>query len=557
MEILGDNFSTQEINLDLAAEHAGGVLDKRKYWNLSNYDLAWVIISYASAPEASQFGAMDIEIMRQQLLRSQNSETGLWGDGTYLPHSVVIDTLAAVIAFHQLGLPVVNYQNLGEQLSRVLTMCAQSDQEDTVAFEILVPLMLRWINQRLEEPIPLADDVNGFLFQLELAGMRKLNMVRQHKLLFQPNSTLVFASEVAFLLGDLSEEEISQLDKLVTNELGSDSLSIAATAGLIAKLNELNIVVPKGYWQYLNTTYQDYNLEGFPNLHPIANTVRYWILLPWFLSPQYHQLVRHPGMRDVMVAMHQAQPTPETGVSWDPHNSTLPDLDDTALAFMNYNILQAAGEPNLKPMSLNTLGLFRKPDGSFFCYPMERNSAPSHLIHTLRALEITSEVNPILGQTLELQSMQQALVNQIGGHGNDIFELMRDKWQSSPYYTARSWLSSSLLNVHNQAEIQQMVDWILSTQNADGGWGQRGTTIEETAYVVTGLANYLSLHQTMSVQNEQMWRAMQKGREYMQGTLNTPEDQLPREWMSKNAYVPYDIVRGAVIAALNQSQQPE
>src|SRR5262249_28212881 len=63
----------------------------------------------------------------------------------------------------------------------------------------------------------------------------------------------------------------------------------------------------------------------------------------------------------------------------------------------------------------------------------------------------------------------------------------RDKWHASPYYASACSAVALARYGGDPAAVAKAVEWVLSTQRADGSWGRWNGTYEETAYAVQTL----------------------------------------------------------------------
>jgi halimadienyl-diphosphate synthase len=117
-----------------------------------------------------------------------------------------------------------------------------------------------------------------------------------------------------------------------------------------------------------------------------------------------------------------------------------------------------------------------------------------------------------------------------------------DKWHASPYYVSHLAVRA-LVNV-DRALAATRLKWISKTQNADGGWGYLGeSTAEETAYCLDALMLW---HRTVEPVDMDL---ITRGAQYL--THHAREEHAPL-WISKGLYIPFNIVRAAVLSALFQ-----
>jgi halimadienyl-diphosphate synthase len=95
-------------------------------------------------------------------------------------------------------------------------------------------------------------------------------------------------------------------------------------------------------------------------------------------------------------------------------------------------------------------------------------------------------------------------------------------------------------------ECHRAVEWIVHTQREDGSWGyfDQGT-LEETAYALTAL---LHCHGRFPIDD----RLLHKGAAYLVRQMVEGYDNYlyPPLWIGKSLFVPRDIVRASILAAL-------
>lgn len=126
-----------------------------------------------------------------------------------------------------------------------------------------------------------------------------------------------------------------------------------------------------------------------------------------------------------------------------------------------------------------------------------------------------------------------------------------DRWHASPYYaTACCALALDRFGAGPAAgaAVDRAVDWVLATQRADGSWGWRNGTAEETAYAMRIL-----LTRFTSTVDHAVSRAYSYLRSSIRGRSGLRLTDPP-QWHDKDLYLPVIIVRSAVLAALHQAQ---
>jgi hypothetical protein len=535
----------------------------RAYWNTSIFDLAAVI-----AAETPNFEDEDYMRFLEKLLKAQNPD-GSWGDGNRVPHSALVDTLGAIFALiqisqrHDLDRFSSVIEHARECLPGLLIKCSLYRGHDPVGYELIVPLMLKYVGNYFEQcgqSISLPDVAALYVTQITKQGNRRMNMARREGLFLQPGNSSEFTAEVGYLLdldGRLPAEELARVQTLSNQEIGGVGHSPSATALTARLLMDHGLEVPPKNLDYLNQTLVDYDYEGFPNLHRISNTTRLWHVLPIILSDEVEtEIQQNPDFIALLTQIYNEFPSPETGWSWDNSNSHLPDLDDTSVAFAIYNILVSAGVKGLKPMSLETIQKFRYEDGNFFCFYGELNSAPTHVLHAFKALEVALQFNPTLKDSPEFTEMYQSLLRQVRGKSYSLVGIMHDKWHSSELYTLQRWLGMPSVLDHNPVAVKMALQAVLAMQHGDGGWSKESPNLEETIYALEGLLNLLQvLDRNQSIYSEDLSKgfraeiieALTRGAAYFEELIDQPKIPVEALWLSKTVYAPWDIIIGNTI----------
>jgi hypothetical protein len=522
--------------------HFQELLTDRGDWNLSIYDMAWVLCS-------GFFNRADREKHLARMLSRQGAD-GIWGDGSYMPHSALVDTLAAVMALVRLDRPVPRPQELRAGVEALLLRCRDYPHHDTVAFELLAPKLLKWLERR-HVSFPLSPQARELIEELDRKGDKKLDILRRVGGLFDAGSTLSYTAEFAALV-PLAPGEVDRLLGMMLPN-GAIGLSPAATAAVCLLLAEHQREVPSALYQYLRGTFTDYQEEGFPNLHPIVTSRRLWNVRPWLLSGNIFDIAQDEAIRASLVRIYEETPIDEQGrVSWDTNNQVLPDLDDTAVAFALYCALHRMGIKDLRPMAAASLARFRRKDGSFFCYPYEMHPSPAALLHSLLSLELAEEAfGAPFTQHPDTQSIFRGLLEQLRPGGLGFERILHDKWHATWTYCVQKWLSLRSVQAAYPAEVRRIFTEVLARER-HGGWGQQAPTLEETAYVVSGLVCLLKQrHGLLSVAEQvELWGALERSRRFLREELNQAQASLPALWISKNMYTPRFQIVSAVLDAL-------
>ncbi len=523
-------------------KHFQAMLTDKGDWNLSIYDLAWVLC-------CDFFNEAEKRRNLSELLSLQHAD-GSWGDASYAPHSALVDTLAAVMALVRLRQPLPRRRELEARLETLLLECSAYPYHDTVAFELVAPKLIQWL-ERHQCVFPLGPTAREYIEQVGQKGDMKLAKLSKLGALFEASSTLSYTAELAVLLPDPPDASVLTRMMLPNGAIG---LSPSATAAVILLHTEQKREVPAGLYQYLRTTFEDYQRAGFPDLHPIVTSRRLWNVRPWLVSGNILDLVRDETILPVLTEIYQETNIDELGrVSWDTNNADLPDLDDTVVAFALYSVLVRAGVRGLKPMTSASLKPFQRKNGTFFCYPYELHPSPSALLHSVLAMDLAEDTfGPDFTQQPDNQAMLRILLEQLDPMEYSFDQLNHDKWHATWTYGVQKWLSLRSIFATYPGQVRKMVAGILERRTAQGGWGLMGPTLEETAYVTSGLTSLVK-HGSHLVSPEELREihgALARARRFMLEELQQDDIQLPALWISKNMYTPRFQIVSAVLDAL-------
>lgn len=522
--------------------HFQTLLTDRGDWNHSIYDMAWVLC-------CGFFHDADRQKHLARML-SQQGPDGTWGDASYMPHSALVDTLAAVMALVRLDRPIPRLPELRASVEALLLRCRDYPHHDTVAFELLAPKLLKWL-ERHHLSFPLRAPAREFLEELDRKGDKKLELLRRVGPLFDAGSTLSYTAELAALV-PLAPGEVDQLLGMVLPN-GAIGLSPAATAAVCLLLAGQKRAVPDALYQYLRDTFSDYREEGFPNLHPIVTSRRLWNARSWLLSVNIFEIARDEAIRASLVRIYEETHVDGQGrVSWDTNNSALPDLDDTAVAFALYCALHRMGVKDLRPMTTAGILRFRRKDGTFFCYPHELHPSPSSLLHSLLSLEVAEETfGPPFVQHSNTGTILHGMLEQLRPQGQSFERIHHDKWHATWTYGVQKWLSLRSVRAAYPAEVKKIYSEVMAREHR-GAWGQQAPTLEETAYVVSGLVSLLKQdHDLLSATERiELRNTLERSHRYLREELSRQELSLPALWISKNMYTPRFQIVSAVLDAL-------
>jgi len=414
------------------------------------YDTAW----------GARLGEIDWSISSRALawLTEHQLPDGSWGAPTPMYyHDRVICTLAAMIALSVRGRRGQDKAQieLGRQaLERIVGGATQGLQADpngaTVGFEMIVPTLA----EEAERLGIISNQGNRILGRLSKLRTKKLTHI-QGKMINR-HVTMAFSAEMA---GTDGQHMLDIPDLQESN--GSVGVSPSASAyfatyinqGDQASLNYLkSIIKPDG---------------GLPNVAPFDVFEIGWAL--WNLS-MIPGLVATEKLK-VMLKPHldflSNSWVPKTGVGFAA-GYTVKDSDDTGLVYET--LLRYGVEKDLA----SVLGY--EEEEHFRCFDLEANPSISANIHVLSALKQA-------GLDAKNSSVKKIINFLQKTRGEQPFWL--DKWHSSPYYaTTHAIIACAGLANH---VVEESVQWLLSSQNANGSWGTYHPTAEETAYAIQAL----------------------------------------------------------------------
>lgn len=182
-----------------------------------------------------------------------------------------------------------------------------------------------------------------------------------------------------------------------------------------------------------------------------------------------------------------------------------------------------------------------KETQTFRTYKYERNASVGTNVHALEALDLLEDYPK------RKKVQEQILLMLLSSRQYNIYWI--DKWHTSPYY-ATTHVLMGLLNRGSYLinACENTIDWLLHTQREDGSWGffEIGTP-EETAYALIALVHYHHQYENID------FNVLQRGFTYLEKAYEKMSlDSLdhPELWIGKCLYMPYDIVRSAILVSL-------
>ncbi len=468
------------------------------------YDTAW----------AARLGEIAPEISNRSLswLAENQLPDGSWGaPAPMYYHDRVICTLAAMIALTyrgRRGHDKVQIENGRLALERIVGNATQGLQADpngaTVGFEMIAPILAG----EAEKLGLIKNQADRILGRLSKLREKKLSYL-QGKMINR-YVTMAFSAEMAGRDG----QHMLDIENLQESN-GSVGLSPSATAYFATYIKKGDAPSLK----YLHTTVKPDG--GQPNVFPFDVFEVAWSLWNLSLIPGMktnEKLKRH------LEFLSKAW-EPKRGVAFSTAYS-VKDSDDTVIT---YNTLLRYGiEKDLASiLAYEEMEYFR-------CFDLEVNPSISANIHILDAL-----LNA--GLTVKNSSVRKILAFLRKSRGENPF--WTDKWHISAYYpTAHLVIACA---GHENEIVDEAVQWILRSQNANGSWGMYIPTAEETAYAI----------QALSVWDEKVGRipkaAIKNGACWLKENLDKP---YPPLWIGKCLYSPQLVVRSAILSALALAQ---
>ena len=470
------------------------------------YDTAWI----------ARLGEIDWELSSQALewLCENQLPDGSWGaKEPFYYHDRVISTLAAMISLTYRGrrsrdkIQIERGLRALEIITSGATQGLRSDPNGaTVGFEMIIPTLVA----EAEKIGLIKQQGERILGRLAKQRKIKLDLIKDKKI--NRYITASFSSEMA------GQDGISMLDiENLQEPNGSVGHSPSATAYYVLYLHQQNEIA----LNYLRTITQN---GGAPDLIPFDVFETTWIL--WNLS------LCSSGEKEIFclfepfLSFLQRNWKPSQGIGLSIGYS-IPDGDDTSLVY------EVLSKFNLAP-DIDSVLAFEEED-HFRTYHFEANSSRSVNIHSLGALRT-------LGLDVGHPTIQKLLQYLTNTKITDAYWV--DKWNLTPYYTT----SHAIITCAGYANhlVESSIAWILSTQLPDGSWGQHGSTAEETAYALQALNIWKQKGGQVSKD------VIKKGAEWLKAHSEPPYAPL---WIGKGLYCPTNVVRSAILSALQLSME--
>ncbi|MBA3874463.1 MAG: hypothetical protein H0X30_35485, partial [Anaerolineae bacterium] len=402
------------------------------------YDTAWV------ARLAHRYPGNGFEECIEWLRQNQYDD-GTWGASLLHYHDRFASTLAAIVALKEVGNKVEDERRVkrGENALWKLVGKLGRDDSDTVGFPIISASLS-------EDAVDLGMNIPRPPVRYAAAYRKKVqSMLAQTQRDWRMNA-LSFSLEGLW-------RAIGESDQVLEANHSVASSPAATAAYLFEHPDE-------GALDYLQSIKEP---DGsIPGLAPVDIFEIVWSLSHLFMTGILDP--DHPAIRRNLDYLWEHW-SPITGA----HFSTyfrIHDLDMTSASFI---LLRWAGYP-----AQGDVFEYFEMDDHFCTYREESNPSPAAHLRLLLALQSCPE-HP--KQQIWVQKALNA-IQRFDENGSYWW----DKWHSSPYYVSNLAIRALSQTARDFAKTR--LNWIIKTQNDDGGWGYLDqSTIEETAYCIEAL----------------------------------------------------------------------
>ncbi len=457
------------------------------------YDTAWVS---RLIPRYSQFSpALD-------WLRENQHPDGSWGASFVHYHDRYLSTLSAIVALCEVGETAQDQRRIqmGERILWHLVGHLHKDGDDTVGFPLLAMSLTNEANRMgLNVPQPAS--------RFTRAYFKKVDALINAKNRDWHSSTITYSLEGLRDAITLSDD--------VFEHNHSISVSPAATAAYLMKYHEPNALT------YLEGVMAQQNDGSIAQLSPIDTFETIWAL-------SYLQSVGAvtPDIPEVQALLERlwGHWSPVHGTSMSIYYQ-MPEIDDTLGSF---SLLNWGGYP----VNLDVFNYYEAEE-HFWCFVGETHPSISANIRLLSVLK-HHQNEPRVKKWVD-KIVRYLNVNDENG------SLWTDKWHASPYYVTS--LSINILAGLDDDLAVNRLNWILNTQNEDGGWGYSETsTPEETSHCLRELILW---HENVAPINTDI---IKRAADYIYA--HTDLDHLPPLWIGKTLYTPPNIVKASILSAL-------
>jgi hypothetical protein len=414
------------------------------------YDTAWI----ALVPDVND-PAQPAWPQALRYLRDTQLADGGWGhEHVYYAHGRTISTLAALRALLFWGNPE-DEARIAAGVNALLDYAVDMTSEpyEPAGFELLLPRLVKEVKQwQLNLPFDAWANYEAMTTQ-------KLALIGQLWPEYDAPRSWWFSMEM------LPEERLAAIGDHILNAHGSVATSPAATAAYL-RARRLH-----GQDSPLAAAYIDEVLHvskiGAGFCYPLEQFEIIWTL----------DILRRAGLEPsssllapLIYKANRAWQTSPQGMSW---SQTFPIADGDMTA-VTYTVLSWAG---LQPDDY-AFKRFWGPD-NYLNYPDELVSSVSANIHALASLRYKPGDRQYINMAERITYwLREQMVNKGQFH---------DKWHFSSLY-ATSRAVSVLANWDDDLACK-CLEYLLKTQDKDGGWGRATrVNLEETSYATLGLA---------------------------------------------------------------------
>ncbi len=465
----------------------------------TDYDTCWV------ARLINPDGTLAYPDLLRQLVERQHHD-GSWGGRIPYAHDRLLTTLAIILLLLRFGNRQRDHaqRRAGERYIWQHVRNLQYEPHQTVGFEMILPTLLHEARE-LGVNLPYAQ-----LRHYESERTKKLRILPAQRL-FEVRTSALFSLEA--FAGELDVEGAT---KLLLND-GSMATSPSATAFLLSQVPDWRSRYPKSV-DYLEGLLVRCD-EGLPPIAPSDVFVRAW---PMYYLYHGNLLAGRTELVRANCEYLLEHWGPE-GIGWS--SNGLPDSDDTAMTLL------ALGRAGYDIDGSCLLAYER--ERHFAVLEHERDPSVSVNLHVLEALDAIPARD-------RARVREKILGYVLGARHHGAF--WTDKWHVSPYYpTSRALM---ILPSHVPEDMEATVNWLLSTQHANGAWGHYAPTAEETALTLLALLKY---HREV---RPLPYGPLHRAAHYLVVEGGLFQDDYPELWFSKALYAPTVVVRSTILGAL-------
>jgi halimadienyl-diphosphate synthase len=488
--------------MDLKAQIRDLVNNLSGHMDPSPYDIAWMARLPADGGDGPRWPELIDWLLENQWL------DGSWGGPIRYYHDRILCTLAAIIALKERGESRETTEAIerGERYIWHNLHRLRHDPCELVGFELILPTLL-------VDALDLGLDVPKHTCGYGRIRQEKLSLIPP-SLLYSPRITTVHSLE--FLGKDGDPEKMQQA--LATN--GSLGNSPATTSYHL--LRGGNADRPLTYLQDMLA-----HNQHVIYLYPCCTFELAWVMHSLsFCNEPLADLV------DTWTWETLKDNLNERGIGLDPTFG----IEDGDITSVTVRLLRLA-EYQVAPTVLARFEDERKH--VFRTYDYERNASIGTNVHALEALSLLPEYPH------REDSRDRVLAYLLGHRTFDTYWV--DKWHASPYYATAHVLVGLVKTAPSVLdECRRTVSWLMHTQREDGSWGffDQGTA-EETAYALIAL---LHSNRRFPINKD----LLKRGVEFLCHEVADKRNShhYPPLWLGKPLYVPRDVVRATVLAAL-------